>query len=513
MENTGHTEVLIAGAGPTGLLLALWLTRLGVKARIVDPKPGPTEESRAIGVQARTMEFYDQLGLGAEALTRGRHFDAVNLWVQGRLRSQVRLRGVGDDLTPHPYLYILTQDQNETMLLEHLEKSGGAVAWRTELSGFTQDENGVSATLRRGDATETVHAAFLAGCDGARSTVRHGLSVPFTGGTQVQTFYVADVSVTGKLREGDMNLSLDDTHFSAFFPMPEPNRHRVVGQLPEGADEHVTFESVRPEVEAHGLARVGDVHWFSTYRSHHRVAERFRVGRAFLLGDAGHVHSPVGGQGMNTGLGDAANLAWKLAQALRGGDLAVLNTYETERRPFAVSLVNTTDRVFSGVVNPSALARFIRTWVVPAVLPILVRPRAVRRRMFLTVSQTRIHYPDSPLSTGQAGRVRGGDRLPWVPDGASSNYGALKSLDWQLHVYGSLTSEVQTWCAAWGLPLHVFPFSRVARRAGLTQNALYLVRPDGYVGMAVPRFEQASLDAYAERWLPKVKSGGVQAGQ
>ncbi len=512
MENVENAEVLIAGAGPTGLLLAVWLTRLGVQVRVVDPKSGPTEETRAIGVQARTLEFYDQLGLGQEALVRGHHFDAVNLWVRGHFRGRVRLRGVGEDFTPHPYLYILTQDQNEVMLLKHLEEKGGAVAWQTELTGFTQDENSVTATLRRGDQTETVRAAYLAGCDGARSMVRHGLGMPFTGGTQAQTFFVADVTATGKLRPGDMNLGLDDKNFLASFPMLGPDHHRIVGQLPESADEHSTFESVRPEVEAYGMAHVKEVHWFSTYRSHHRVAARFRVGRAFLLGDAGHVHSPVGGQDMNTGLGDAANLAWKLAQALHGGDRAVLNTFESERRPFAASLVNTTDRIFSGVVNPSALARFVRTRVIPAVLLVLARPRSVRRQLFLAVLQTRIRYPDSPLSAGRAGRVRGGDRLPWVSDGATSNFDALKSLGWQIHVYGTPNPKLLAWGTARGLRLYAFPFTRAARRAGLVKGALYLMRPDGYVGLAAPRFEQASLDTYAERWLPRVPSSSVRAG-
>lgn len=510
-KRAGDAEVLIAGAGPTGLMLALWLTRLGVRVRVVDPKSGPTQETRAIGVQARTLEFYDQLGIGKDALGRGHHFDAVNLWVRGRLKGQVRLQGVGDDHTPHPYLYILTQDQNEAMLLAHLEAHGGAVEWQTELTDFTQDAGGVRATLRRGERTETVRAAYLAGCDGARSAVRRGLGVPFSGGTESQTFYVADVTATGKLRPGDMNLGLDDEHFLASFPMPGPDRHRIVGQLPAGAGDHPTFEAVRPEIEAHGLAHVREVHWFSAYRSHHRVAEHFRVGRAFLLGDAAHVHSPVGGQGMNTGLGDAVNLAWKLAQVVRGGDSAVLATYETERRPFAVSLVKTTDRVFSGVVNPSALARFVRTEVVPAVLPVLTRPQAVRRQLLLTASQTRIRYPDSPLSQGKAGKVRGGDRLPWVALGAGTNFDALQRLAWQVHVYGAANPALHGWCEQRGLALHIFPYTAQVARAGLVKSAVYLVRPDGYVGLATPRSEPGSLDAYAERWLPQASPNTAPA--
>lgn len=500
---TATTEVLISGAGPTGLFLALWLTRLGVRVRVADPRSGPVRETRAIAVQARTLEFYDGLGLGEEALARGRHFDRLNLFVRGDLRGAVRFRGIGDDLTPHPYLYILTQDQNEEMLAQHLAALGVRVDWETEVTGFTGDEGGVTATLEREGRVETVRASYIAGCDGARSLVRHVVGVPLSGGTYEQRFYVADVELGGKVREGDVNLVLSGDDFLAFFPMPEPRRHRVVGQLPPGTPEDATFDLVRPRIEADGLARVGQLHWFSTYRVHHRVADHFRAGRAFVLGDAAHVHTPVGGQGMNTGLGDAANLAWKLAGVLRGGNAELLDTYEPERRPFAVSLVNTTDRVFTGVVGHGAAARAFRLGVVPTLLPVLARFGAVRRLLFLTISQTRLHYPDSPLSVGHAGKVRGGDRLPWVPHRGGSNFDALKSLSWQVHAYGGADPELLAWCERWGVPLHVFPYGAAARRAGLEPCAAYLVRPDGYVGLAAPRLEVRALDAYAARWLTR----------
>ncbi len=498
-------DVLIAGAGPTGLFLALWLTRLGVRVRIADPKPGPVQETRAIAVQARTLEFYDQLGLGPDALARGRHFDRLNLFVRGRLRGAVRLRGVGNDLTPHPYLYILTQDQNEALLVAHLTRLGVHIDWETDVTHVTQDQHGVPATLTHHGRDTHVRAAFIAGCDGARSTVRRALGVPLSGGTYAQRFYVADVTLDGQVRAGDVNISLDE-RFLAFFPMPEPNRHRVVGQLSPTAPEDADFEQVRPELEAHGLSTVRHLHWFSTYRVHHRVADHFRVGRAFILGDAAHVHTPVGGQGMNTGLGDAANLAWKLAQVVQGGTPDLLDTYEPERRPFAVSLVNTTDRVFTGIVRGTPAARYFRFTVVPTLLPLLTRAQAVRRLLFLTVSQTRLHYPDSALSRGRAGRVRGGDRLPWVPQAHGSNFDALTSLVWQVHAYGAPDPELLTWCARRGLPLHVFPHDHAARHAGLAAHAAYLIRPDGYVGLAAPRHDLTALDAYAERWLPRAAS-------
>lgn len=499
------TDVLIAGAGPTGLMLALWLTRLGVRVRIADPKPGPVRETRAIAVQARTLEFYDQLGLGAEAMTLGRPFGAFNLFVRGQWRGRVNLSGAGTDVTPHPYLYILTQDQNEKLLVAHLSALGVTVDWQTSVAGFTQDRDGVSAELVSVKGSEIVRAGYIAGCDGAASAVRHALDIPLSGGTYGQRFYVADVTVSGKVRPDDVNISMNDARFLAFFPMPEPGRHRVIGQLPDDASEDVGFEQVRGQLEADGLAQVQQLHWFSTYRVHHRVADHCQQGRAFLLGDAAHVHSPVGGQGMNTGLGDACNLAWKLAQAVRGHPAAqataALATYEAERRPFALSLVNTTDRVFAGVVNPSPLARWLRMTALPTVLPLVSRLRSVRRLFFLTVSQTRLHYPDSPLSVGRAGRVRGGLRLPWVQNSGASNFDALKSLNWQLHVYGTPTPELLTWSGRNDLPLHVFPFSREAAHAGLSDSAVYLVRPDGYVGLALPGFDAAILDAYVGRWL------------
>ena len=505
-------QVLIAGAGPTGLILALWLTRLGLRVRVVDPKPGPTRETRAIAVQARTLEFYDQLGLGQEALARGLTFDHLSLWVRARLAGRAWLGEVGRGLTPHPYLYVLTQNENEALLLAHLERAGGRVDWQTELEGLSQDDSGVTVTLRGAGGESQVRADYLAGCDGAGSAVRHALGVGFPGGTYAQTFYVADVRATGRVRAGDLNLVLDDARFLAFFPMPGPDHYRIVGLLPPGLGEHPGFEDVRPEAEARGLARVEEVFWFSTYRVHHRVAEQFRVGRAFLLGDAAHVHTPVGGQGMNTGLGDAVNLAWKLAQALKGGNGALLDSYEPERQPFARALVNTTDRAFDVVVDPSPTARLIRTQVAPRVFPLLTRLPAVRRWLFRTASQTQIHYPESPLSAGRAGQVQGGDRLPWVPqDGGGSNFDALRSLGWQLQVYGEPDPKVLAWCARREVALKVFPFTPAAQRAGLTEGALCLVRPDGHVGLVAPAFDPPTFELYAARWLPKAPSEKLHA--
>jgi 2-polyprenyl-6-methoxyphenol hydroxylase-like FAD-dependent oxidoreductase len=501
---TSPAPILIAGAGPTGLFLAYWLARAGVPLRIIDAKRGPTQESRAIAVQARTLEFYDQLGLGADALARGRNFGGVSLWESGRLAGTAAFTNVSGSLTPHPYMYILTQDQNEALLIAHLQTLGINVEWETELTGFTQDADGITATLRHADQTTTFRAAYLAGCDGAHSAVRHGMGMTFAGDTYPNTYFVADVTATGKLRSDDINLCMGDASFAVYFPMPGQDHHRVLGQVPAGVGEHPTFEDVRTQAEANGIAQVQSVHWFATYRLHHRVAAHFRVGRAFLLGDAGHVHTPVGGQGMNTGLGDAVNLAWKLAQVIGGGNAALLDSYEAERLPFALSLVKTTDRIFNGAASTTPLNRFIRTRVLPLMISSVGRIAAARRAMFMLISQLRITYPKSSLSQGKAGRVKGGDRLPWVPNTTSSNFALLQSLQWQMHIYGDAPGAVQAWCDQQHVPLHVFPFTPAAQHAGLAKDAPYLVRPDGYVGLAAPQFAADVFDAYAAQWLPSI---------
>jgi len=491
------TEVLIVGAGPTGLMLACWLTRCGVRVRIVDSEAGPTRETRAIAVQARTLEFYDQFGLGEQAHREGREVHAASIWVKGRTVARAVLSDMGRDLSPHPYFFILTQDRTEAMLLADLRGRGVEVEWNTALTAMRQDDAFVTATLTRHDTAAETTCLYLCGCDGGRSVTRRLIGASFPGGTYTQTFYVADVVSRGRLREGDLNLCLDDDDFQAFFPMPGAHHQRIVGLLPRGTQERaVTFDDVRPGVEGRFGTRIEAVHWFATYRVHHRVATPWRQGRAFLLGDAAHVHSPAGGQGMNTGLGDAVNLAWKLAAVLRGhGGAALLATFEAERRPFAETLVETTDRAFTAVVSPSVAARLVRTRLMPLVLPRLVRLPFVRRLLFRTVSQTRLHYPGSPLSRGRVGQIRGGDRLPWVP----GVYDALRDLKWHLFVVGAPGPEALTWASKRGVGVHAIPFGSAARWAGYREGGALLVRPDGYVGLVHHGFEAAPFSAYWEK--------------
>jgi 2-polyprenyl-6-methoxyphenol hydroxylase-like FAD-dependent oxidoreductase len=514
------TEVLIVGAGPTGLVLALWLTRLGVSVRIIDRTAEPGTTSRALAVQARTLELYRQVGLADTVVEAGVKVAAGNFWVGGARTARLPLGQMGEGLSPFPFALIYPQDAHERLLIERLDALRVFVERRTELIRFEQHPEGVRAVLKRPDGSEeTCEVAYLAGCDGAHSTVREALGTGFPGGTYSGLFYVADVDADGPAADGEIHVDFEEADFLAVFPLKGPGRLRLVGPVSwEPTPEHreLTFDDVGERAIRNLKLMIARVNWFSTYHVHHRVATRFRQGRAFLLGDAAHVHSPVGGQGMNTGIGDAMNLAWKLAAVLKGGAPDnLLATYEPERIGFAGRLVATTDRFFTLVTKQGAVARFVRTRLVPLITPLLFRLAAVRRFAFRTVSQIGVNYRNSPLSVGTAGSIRGGDRLPWVQSGgregqSADNFEALESLQWQVHCYGEASEAVHAVCAARGLALHVFPWQPAMRRAGLRRNSLYLIRPDGYVGFADPTGDVSAIERYLQKH--KFAEGRKKAG-
>ena len=502
--------VLIAGAGPTGLVLALWLTKLGVKVRIIDKTAEPGTTSRALAVQARTLEFYHQVGIDDAVVAGGVKIRSLNVWTKGRRAASVPLERTGEGLTPYAFALVFPQDAHERLLIEQLAVLGVCVERQTELLRFTQHDAGVTATLRRPNGSEEiVEASYLAGCDGAASTVRGQLGVEFPGGTYTGLFYVADIEATGEAVDEDLHVDIEDADFLLLFPLKGKGRVRLVGtvrDLPDGGHGKLEFDDVRGKAIEQLRLNILKVNWFSTYRVHHRVANRFRGGRAFLLGDAAHIHSPVGGQGMNTGIGDAVNLAWKIAAVLKGDAReALLDTYEPERIPFAQRLVATTDRGFTLVTRRGGLASVVRARIIPLIVPLLSRLGAVRRLLFTTVSQTLVNYRNSSLSAGIAGKVHGGDRLPWVElASGKDNFEPLTSLKWQVHIYGEAGSAAGEACAKLRLPLHVFPWEPAMKNAGLQNGAVYLVRPDGYVALADPSANPGNLHQYfSERgWRP-----------
>jgi 2-polyprenyl-6-methoxyphenol hydroxylase-like FAD-dependent oxidoreductase len=496
-----RSDVLIIGAGATGLVLALWLTKLGVNVRVLDKTAEPGTTSRALAVQARTLELYRQLNLADAVVERGHKVPAVNLWVKGEPAARLPFERIGSDLTPYPFLHIFPQDQHERLLIERLEALGVSVERRTELVSFTDGGERVIARLRGPEGQEeTCEASYIAGCDGARSIVRETIGTGFRGGTYRQLFYVADVEAAGPALDGELHVDLDEADFLAVFPLAGKGRARLIGTVRDERADHANtlkFEDVSDRAITNLKVNVQKVNWFSTYHVHHRVTEHFRKGRAFLLGDAAHIHSPAGGQGMNTGIGDAINLAWKLATVLAGhAPDKLLDSYEAERIGFARRLVATTDRVFSFATAEGRIADILRTRVAPVLFPKVIAFEAVREYIFRTVSQITLNYRGCPLSAGSAGHVHGGDRLPWVPIDGKDNFESLAAITWQVHVYGSASAELVTWCASHDVPLHVFDWRSEHDAAGLARDAAYLLRPDTYVALADASGAPATLDRY-----------------
>lgn len=495
------------------------------------------------------------------------------------MRGTMGFKNGGKGVSPFPSVYSLPQDVHERVLLECLAEMGGGVERGVELVTAVEGEEGVQCVLRnvKSGEKEEVTASFVLGCDGAHSKVRQMAGIQMEGGTYAQRFFVADVELASGLPTGDnMNVNMSQRGFLMVFPFHfvgekeeegkegvrklEGKRARLLGFVPqhkldsegnllEGEEGKLGFEDVRPAVEnAAPQIQVESVRWFSSYRVHHRVAGAFRSkgtrkekgGRMFVLGDAAHLHSPVGGQGMNTGLGDAANLAWKIALVWHGrAPATLLDTYEPERKAFAELLVATTDRFFTIVTNTGLIGWFARNVWMPYAFPIIMKLGGARmeRMFFGRVSQTRVQYPQSKLSeaaetTGGrkvvGGNVKPGERLPWVEvssttnnnddetadtkksDGAEEeeaearlrlgNYAPLRDGKWQVHVYGTVEKSLEQALYDRGVPLHVFPHTADAASKGLARDAVYVIRPDIYISFIGHAEDQMFLERFLEKW-------------
>jgi 2-polyprenyl-6-methoxyphenol hydroxylase-like FAD-dependent oxidoreductase len=493
------SDVLVVGAGPTGLVLALSLMQHGVRPRIIDKNSGPAQQSRAMAVHARTLEFYRQLGFAQEVVDAGIKVEQVRIRENNHDPEVFKFGDLGSGISPYPFVLSYPQDDHERLLNAKLAAAGLSVQWGVDLAHCEQSDGAVHATLLRADgSTEEGTYRYLCGCDGGHSRVREDLGIAFQGGTYAKRFFVADVRAdcdTGV----DLSFTIGPEDLCLVFPVRSSGMHRLIASVPESlvAKKDIAFADVGDHIQKLLGLEVTDVNWFSVYNVHHRIAERFRKGNVFLCGDAGHEHSPVGGQGMNTGIGDAFNLAWKLAGVLRGAlSSEVLDTYETERIGFAQSLVHTTDRLFKLATDSHVAGRVFRETFFGHVAPFMLGIAPLRKELFSMVSQTKIHYPDSTLSRGAAGHIHGGDRLPWISDPSQDNFAPLASCDWQAHVFGAPAGDVAETLMQNGIALHVFELTDAARAAGFLAGALYLVRPDSYLSLVQSKADAKELGSY-----------------
>ncbi|WP_342646674.1 FAD-dependent monooxygenase [Mucilaginibacter sp. CSA2-8R] len=413
------TQVLIVGAGPSGLMMAAQLLRYGLQPVIIDNRQGPTRQSRALAVQARSLEIYRQLGIVDTVIAEGFAAAGVNFYDEGEQKASFAIQNTGQDETPFPFVHIYPQNKNERTLLNYLTDRSCPVYWNTSLTDLQQQPGEVKATLSNGEQHYTLTCQWLIGADGAHSQVRKQLQIRFNGDTYHSRFYLADVIMPGN--EKLINIYLAPRDFAAFFPMPGQGAYRIVGNIPPELvnKPEFTLADVLPALKkiTGSNLPVLDCTWFTTYQLHHRMAVRFSLGRCFLIGDAAHIHSPIGGQGMNTGLQDAYNLAWKLAGVIQNKlKPEILNSYAAERMPVAKDLLQSTDRAFKIIISDSLWARPAKKWLLPVLLRKAWQNEALRFKLFKRVSQTGISYTHSSLNLhlSQLTTIKAGDRLPYL---------------------------------------------------------------------------------------------------
>lgn len=552
-------DALVVGAGPVGIVMASELRRHGLSCRIIDKAEGPSIWSKAQVVHARTLECLQDMGVLDAILEQGRPVSGARIMTPG-LQAIARVE-LGHIDSPFPYFLSLSQRNTELLLAKNLDETYGVKIERNvTLESFTQDANGVHAKLVHVDgSTEEVHVPWLLGCDGSHSIVRKTLGLPFEGSTYEQRVIQADVRVDfpHAVHEDEIAVFLGPNGMLAFFPLPGEHRYRMLTFVDPGDDRPVELETFKALMAERGPkgSEVSDPAWMVDFRIHCRLVARYRVGRAFLAGDAAHIHSPAGGQGMNMGIQDAYNLAWKLALVHRGkAKDALLDSYEMERRPVAEGVLRATDAstkgfsTFISLKNPIAMG--IRNHLMSFVTSLDVVKHQAGRRM----SQIEVGYPKSPIvgqdqvslwSVGVGGSAEypgfsdwihfgdgpaPGTRVPDMPvaektlfeilrgpqhtllcfDGAAATEEgyhrmaqlielAKKRLGADIQGFVVVPSATRPQALAPEVPVLFDAEGEMHRCFGARSECLYLVRPDGYVAYRCQPADEHRFSAYLDR--------------
>ena len=482
------TKVVIVGAGPTGLSLAAQLLRYNIDFIIIEKNEKTTHLSKAVVVQARTMEILMEMGLAQKAIETGRITTAMNIFHNGKRKAFLDLAGMGDGLSPFPFVLSLEQSKTEKLLADHLTANGKTINWGSELINFEQN-NGVTVHYKDKTGIEqTIKAEYIVGCDGAGSMIRHQMGAGFEGDTIPKIFYVADVEMSSPLINTDqLFIFLIKKGFILFFPMEGKDHYRVIGILPDKKeDDRISFEDIEGFVQEQSKVPVSfdKVRWFSSYKVHSRKANTFMNDRCFIAGDAAHIHTPAGGQGMNTGIQDAYNLAWKLAYVIdHKMSAAVLDTYNTERMENAAHLLKTTDRMFDFMTGSGGLWNFIRLNIFPLVARFISGNSSLNKRFFPLLSQIGIAYPHSTLTRKSAvGKVEAGQRVPYfkLPDGKNI-FDHLTKPCFKLLYFGNNKTAFRT-ADNFPFEIEMQQFDEIpAAVFGDHSNFYVLIRPDNHI--------------------------------
>lgn len=492
------SEALVVGAGPVGLTMAAELTRYGVSVRIVDRAAERTDKSKALVLWSRTLELIDRMGCGAAFVDARFKMRAANIIAGGRQIAHINLAALE---TPHPYGLMLPQSDTERLMEQHLNSLGVQVERRVELARFAADDERVEATLRHADGSEEmVEAAWMIGCDGAHSTVRHGLGMQFEGDTLPSNWVLADVHLAGGPTPPDeLALYWHADGVLVLFPITL-GRYRVIADVGEAkSGEHPsdpTLEEVQALLDRRGPGgiRASAPVWLAGFTINERKVTDYRAGRVFLAGDAAHIHSPAGGQGMNTGMQDAFNLAWKLALVCRGfvNPEPLLGSYSIERSEVGRQVLVAAGRLTTIAILRGGLLQGIRNHVAS----LLFGLSPVRSAMTNTMSELSIGYPDGPLTRAEGAshsRPAAGERSPIGATDRLVGSGDRPRF--------ALFAEADAGSAA--LIARHGDLLEAETRAPFGHDGIWLVRPDGYVAMTAKRADWDKVGAYCD-WVAGV---------
>mgnify|MGYP000845568286 CR=1 FL=1 len=523
-------DVLIVGAGPTGLSLAITLRRYGIRLRIIDRAMQPSSVSKALAIWSASLEAMQGMNVIDDFLRDGARLNALCIGDGGRQLARMEV-GEGID-SPFPFPLLIPQSETERLLAARLSAFGVTVERGVELTGLSQDDDGATATLSHADGrSETARARYLVGCDGARSEVRRALDIPFEGSTEPQTFLLGDVRIDGGgLDHKNIYLWWRRGGTIALFPFEEETwRIFAIRENGCAADVPPTLDELQSHADRYGPPgmRLRDPSWLSAFRINERVAARYRARRCFLAGDAAHVHSPAGGQGMNTGIQDAVNLGWKLAHALQGiGDAnLLLDSYEPERRAIARDVVSAAEQKLHLAFSSGAATRILKDIAVS----IFGNLSIVQKRLQIELSETEIVYKEGPLvALGAPPRkprrtdvgARARDTKLTVGDQSQTLWPLLSEPRHTLLLFEDAESPIDTseladladkQLAILRLTSENDPNKRARARYRQQAPGWVLIRPDQVVAARGNRNEVAALNRYVDRVLrpnSKIEAGG-----
>lgn len=521
-------EVLIVGAGPSGLMMACQLAILGIHFRLIDKKEHPTTYSGALIVHARSIEIFNQMGISEKVEQEAIIANDLRIVFNGKKTVRISLKNIGKGLTKFPNLYLVEQSKTEQLLIDFLTAQSYSIERKTELKKFTQNDFGVTSVLKLPNGNEeTLKTQYVIAADGGHSTVREQLKISFAGKTHPVSLFIIDCKAELDLPPDEMCFSFSDAATSGFFPMKE-GRKRIDGVIPKELEgnQNIIFEDIEKNFaeRLRMKIRLYNPEWFSVSHANQRYALSYQQNRCFLVGDAAHNFTPVGAQGMNTGLQDAYNLAWKLAFVIKGkAKSTLLDTYSAERQNIAKKLVRSTGRIYNLVTSQNSFTKTFRLHVLPHlmkwILPLIEKRKYFRQFCFSAISEIGINYRKSPLSqdasTGNFpdSAPQPGDRLPYLifndKDKEINIQEKIKGTGFTLFLFTKDSPLLEIIKVAEKyenvLSFEIIPFTSETKflydHFSIKNGGYYLIRPDMYIAYRSCKPESEHFESYLIQFL------------